>query len=524
MHRCLVLAAAALCATAHAQTPSLAWSTLPGGVSISTDAAEHVFTATWDFNPAGDILVTKRNSAGTALYTARFDNTDPTRHEVATWVQADGSGGVYVSGTIRSGFSNPVDVNGLLMRFGADGSLLWRRVFGTDFDGGRALRVVADAAGNAYVMGIGNGPAGLRTTVRKLSPQGDELWTWTDPSGIGSPVHLKLAEGGDLLLAAFGPTGLNAGFARIGPDGQTRWARVQGQVAAVGDLAGDASGTSYLAFVDAATQRGKLLKVDAAGFTPWSRDDAIQFNRVELRADGEPVASGYHPAFPFGLGMARFGTDGTLRWANRDADGPAHALLMPGMLKLDAQGNAYVVATDLSQIGVVRVQADGSAGWTLLAPFGSGGTLALGAQGRLYVTAGQTSRIDQEGTPPPPAADLAVAVSDAPDPVRPGSPLVLTTTVRNVGTAPAAAVVLNQTFSANVVGVSATTTQGSCSGVRPLVCTLGTLAAGGTVTVVQTVRPRSAGTLTTTDGVTTTSADPVSSNNTATTTTTVRRR
>ena len=181
-----------------------------------------------------------------------------------------------------------------------------------------------------------------------------------------------------------------------------------------------------------------------------------------------------------------------------------------------------MVATDLSQIGVTRVNADGTAGWTQLVPFGGGTGLALGQQGRVYVTGGQTSRIDQQ--PAPVFPDLAVTLADAPDPVRPGADLRLTATVRNIGNAPAAAVVLNQNFSAQVTGVGVTTTQGSCSGVRPLVCTLGTVPAGGTVTVVQTVRPRSAGTLTTTTGVTTSSADPVSANNSASATTTVRRR
>lgn len=515
------LAAVTLCAAAHAQ-PTVAWSTLPGGVAISTDAAENVFTVTWESGPGGDILLTKRNLAGTELYTVRYDNTDPTRHEAATWVQADATGAVYVTGTIRSGTSNPVDVNGVLMRFAPDGTLLWRRVLGPDFDGGRAVRVVVDAANNAYVLGLGATSAGQRTTLRKFTPAGTEAWLWADPQGIGAPVNLKLGANGDLLVSTFGVTGQNAGFARIGADGVTVWTRTTNQALSAGDIAGDATGASYIVYVDSLTLQGRLEKVGASGFSPWQRSDAVNFNRVEVGADGEPVASGYHTAVPFGLGLVKYGADGTLRWANRDADGAQNSLLTPGMLKLDPLGNGYVTGTNLSQIGVTRVNADGSLGWTVFVPFGTGAGLALGQQGRVYVTGGQTARIDPQAAPP--VADVAVTVTDSPDPVRVGANLVLTTTVRNVGTASATAVVLNQNFTLPVAGVGFTTTQGSCNGVQPLVCSLGTLAPGASVKVVQTVRPRSAGQLTTSAVLTTSSADPVSTNNTATATTTVRRR
>ena len=41
-----------------------------------------------------------------------YDNTDVTRHEVATWVETDNLGNIVVSGTIKSGFSNPVNAGG----------------------------------------------------------------------------------------------------------------------------------------------------------------------------------------------------------------------------------------------------------------------------------------------------------------------------------------------------------------------------------------------------------------------------
>jgi hypothetical protein len=86
------------------------WSSFPGGVSIATDTLNNVYTANWDYNPAGDITLTKtkrcRKTYYGKLHTIIMDNT---KHEVATWVETDNAGDVLVSGTIRSGFSSPVN-------------------------------------------------------------------------------------------------------------------------------------------------------------------------------------------------------------------------------------------------------------------------------------------------------------------------------------------------------------------------------------------------------------------------------
>ena len=95
----------------------VAWFNYPGGVSVATDASNNVYTANWDYNAGGDITLTKRDAAGNILWEVPYNNTDNTRHEVATWVETDGAGNILVSGTIRSGYSNPVNAASLLMKY-----------------------------------------------------------------------------------------------------------------------------------------------------------------------------------------------------------------------------------------------------------------------------------------------------------------------------------------------------------------------------------------------------------------------
>jgi uncharacterized repeat protein (TIGR01451 family) len=123
----------------------------------------------------------------------------------------------------------------------------------------------------------------------------------------------------------------------------------------------------------------------------------------------------------------------------------------------------------------------------------------------------------------PPSADVAVTLSDSPDPVQVGQTLTYTISVRNNGPDTASAVTLTDTLPAGVSFVSATPSQGSCSGTSTLSCALGTLANTATATVTLRVNPTTTNTaLANTASATTTTTDPTTNNNSATTTTTVQ--
>ena len=81
-------------------------------------------------------------------------------------------------------------------------------------------------------------------------------------------------------------------------------------------------------------------------------------------------------------------------------------------------------------------------------------------------------------------------------------------------------VTVNDPLPSSTLFVSASTTQGSCSGTSTVSCSLGTLANGGMATVTIVVTPTVEGQITNTASVTAAQVDPDSSNNTSTATTT----
>lgn len=526
----LLLAAGFCLATTGALAQvSTAWVNSPGGVSIAADAADNTFSVNSEFAPAGDITLTKRNAAGVVLWEARFDNLDSTRYELATWVATDSAGNALVTGTIRSGFSNPVNVNSVLMKFSPQGQLLWRQVYDAPFDGSSTTRVLTDTDNTAYVLGLGTGPSGQVSTVRKFAPDGSLSWAWFDPVGVGAPVNLKWTPDRALLIIARGVTGANNGYAKIDRNGTLLWAFAAFPSLTVGDAAGDNVGNTFLVNGSSAgTGTGSIVtKLRPNGSLLTERLEPIAGFRIEVPSDQGAIISGFPNSGTAGAAFMRLDANLNEIWRNLDADGPGFSLLLHAQMRLDAADNAYLAAGALTAMAVAKVNADGSFGWVATAPGQYTSAFVLGSDNAVYAAGGiNVAKFVQGSTPPPPPtdADLKLTMSDAPDPVRVGANLVYTVTVTNQGPAAASGVKLTDKLPANVNFVSAVPAQGTCSGTATVTCSIGNLAVGAVSSVAITVKTRQRGTLSNTASVTATSVDPNGANNSATATTTVQRR
>jgi uncharacterized repeat protein (TIGR01451 family) len=114
-------------------------------------------------------------------------------------------------------------------------------------------------------------------------------------------------------------------------------------------------------------------------------------------------------------------------------------------------------------------------------------------------------------------ADLAITKAAGAGPFTAGGNVNFTITVTNNGPAAATNVSVVDTLPAGSTFVSATPSQGSCSGTGPVTCALGGLAASGTATIALVVQsPATAGTITNSATVSATQTDPNAANNTAT--------
>lgn len=112
-------------------------------------------------------------------------------------------------------------------------------------------------------------------------------------------------------------------------------------------------------------------------------------------------------------------------------------------------------------------------------------------------------------------ADLGVTIAGSPNPVKRLSNVTYSITVNNIGPNNADSVKVTDTIPSGMRFVSASTSQGTCSGSSTVTCLLGTLANGANASVTIVVQARSRGTYTNTVSVSSTTKDNNNSNNSA---------
>jgi uncharacterized repeat protein (TIGR01451 family) len=99
-------------------------------------------------------------------------------------------------------------------------------------------------------------------------------------------------------------------------------------------------------------------------------------------------------------------------------------------------------------------------------------------------------------------------MTDSPDPVIAGNPLTYTLTVRNNGPGTVADALVTDSLPTGVQLVSVSTTQGTCTGPSIVTCALGTIASGGSATIIIVATPTVAWTIYNIAAVTSSVADP----------------
>jgi len=390
----LPLLATLACTTALQAQVTVDWTQPVGGLSIALDPQNNVFGVNYDYNLGGDITLTKHASDGTLLWDTAFDQTSTTMFDRATWVATDQVGNAIVSGTVMSGYSNPVNANSLVMKFDPSGGLLWRNEYETFFDGSYTTKCIVDKANAIYVLGLGTGPNGQVTTVKKFAPDGTDLWSWFDV-GIGAPVNIKFTPDSELVIVHRALFGSLNGYSRIDRNGNTLWSLGGVNSLTVGDAAGDAFGNTYVVHGDYLGGLGSVIKkLSPSGALLWEYVYPITAFRVEVGSDNAPVICG----FPFngsgGSAFLKADASGTQLWLNTDADGPNNFLLHAQMM-MDGADNAYLCAGTLFAMGICRVNSDGVTAWYITAGSGNSQGFALGNDDNVYAIGGSTLRLGQ---------------------------------------------------------------------------------------------------------------------------------
>ena len=365
------------------------------GISIAVDGSDNVYTVYYEYNPAGDIYLTKRNSDGVFIWQEKFDQTDNTKWEKATWVATDNLGNILVSGTLMSGYSNPVEAASILMKFDSAGNLIWRNVYESSFDGSYTKKCLIDIDNNIYVLGMGSGTSGYVLKVKKFAPDGSSIWTYFDANGIGAPINFKFTPDDAIVLTGRAIFGSINGYAKIDLNGNHIWSYPGVPSLTIGDAEGDDFSNTYLVHGEYVTNGGtELKKISPTGSLIWSNVYNLAGFRVEVGSDNQPVVCGFPNPNSFGSSFIKVDGDGNIVWTNPDADS-TFALMLHARLIMDQQDNIYLAAGTLTEMAVCKVNSNGTSAWTVTLPGSYANDITLGSDNDIYVVGGNTARINQ---------------------------------------------------------------------------------------------------------------------------------
>ncbi len=140
---------------------------------------------------------------------------------------------------------NDVDGDGCNNNCVISGSELWSRGYaGEDAGNARARGVAVDGWGNVIIVGqefvVGQN---ANVWVRKYTPDGDVLWTWTyNGPNIGDDIAHAVAVDSDGDIVIVGETyvlgeGADMLFVRLGPDAEPVWQQTHSSASGLGDRA-----------------------------------------------------------------------------------------------------------------------------------------------------------------------------------------------------------------------------------------------------------------------------------------------
>jgi len=391
--------------------------------SVAVDTDGNIYVTGWSYGigTGRDYATIKYDPNGNELWVARYNGAGGEfSQDFAYKVAVDVLGNVYVTGRSEEALEvSPNDDDMTTVKYDANGNELWVAHYnGPDSLDDAAYLIGVDGSGNVYVSGSveGNGSYDDFMTI-KYDQNGNELWVrqyggLSNDSDVDRPGALALDPWGNILV-----TGESEGdYATIkyDPDGNELWvARYNGPESKSDEpnsMAVDAAGNVYVTGVidTGINEDGSYgtIKYDPDGNLLWVA-------RYDGPTDGEDIAysltlDGLSNVYITGkirdgssthYASIKYDTDGNELWVAR-YEGSGGAV----SIGVDETGNAHVTGTSSWDFVTIKYDPDGEELW--LAWYdGADGVkkpgdepvfLAVDAQGNSHVT-GTTGRGDYAG-------------------------------------------------------------------------------------------------------------------------------
>ncbi len=398
------------------------WATTYDGPGDGSDAAYALA-----LDSSGNVYVTGSayisNTTGNDFATVKYDNITGTQQWAQTYsgpgnhtdtanaIAVDGSGNVYVSGTVDDTNSGTLSDYATL-KYDANGNVAWTAV--TDAAGSSsdtAVAIKADSSGNFYVTGYN---ASKFYTI-KYAHNGAVLWKATYQA-VGQTTGLALDGNGNVYITGYAANvvGNSMGGSSTGNDyvtikydtnGVQQWAQFYNSTANLSDMAvaiaADSAGNVY---VTGTSDNGNstdylTIKYDTTGAQKWTAryDGGSTDTAAALTVDGSGnvYVTGYsfNSATALDFATVKYDSSGTQKWVALYDGG--HGSDQAFAIAVDGSGNV-IVAGSVSgsatgyDFAVVKYDSGGAPLWARTYSdaglFDQANAVTVDSAGNIYAT------------------------------------------------------------------------------------------------------------------------------------------
>lgn len=294
-------------------------------------------------------------------------------------------GAVFVVGSTQGSLDGPNKggYDGFLRRYNRDGSLVWRRQFGSSTDDW-PTGVATDRAGNVYVATTSlrlNTEYETRATLKKYSKGGTLLWTrpFEMEAGEDTAVSAVATDGaGNVYLA--GDTFFQLHIQKYSSSGTVLWTDTvdaSGIMISASAITTDGAGNVYVGMgdYDDSWFGSSILKYSGSGTWLWEKHLGDDRGVSDLRVVGGALYAAGYKSYDYESGTipsdayaAKFSLDGSVLW---DKTFGTSAWDSGTGVTADGSGNTYITGYTAGAL------AGGSAGGAdgFMRKYGTSGTV-----------------------------------------------------------------------------------------------------------------------------------------------------
>ncbi len=172
------------------------------------------------FLGAANIFTYKYNNLGQLIWQVEDETGVSGVYQKSRWINVDSENNVYVTGYVYAGTSSEYTTEIVVLKYGSDGSFIWKKNIANVFPSSLNLRAEMDSNDQLYIGTVSINP-GFR--LIKLDALGNVLFDISDATSENQNFNSMRLKGDRIAVSSYAGNGFQASVVVFDTNGNTIW-------------------------------------------------------------------------------------------------------------------------------------------------------------------------------------------------------------------------------------------------------------------------------------------------------------